>query len=85
MNPWKWGCEVTDSGHCLPARDREVALVADGLLSVAEAVRVSALSRSELYARMGDGSVRYVQYGRRRLVARRSLLAFLAARLAGTA
>lgn len=61
--------------------DEDLALVADGLLSVQEACAFSRLSRSEVYARMGDGRIKFLKVGKRRLVVRRSLLEFLAGHL----
>ena len=42
-----------------------LALAADGMVSVAEAVKLSGLSRAELYARMGRGELPFAKDGRR--------------------
>jgi hypothetical protein len=47
-------------------------------LTIHEAVRVSGLSRSELYRRLADGKVRAVKSGARTLVLMDSLRAHLA-------
>lgn len=56
-------------------------VLADGCLSVREAVKFSGLSRAELYLRMGDGRLAYVKHGVRRLIPKKSLVELLAANL----
>lgn len=59
------------------------ALVADGLLSVAEASALLSVSRSFLYAAMGRGELAYCRLGRTRRIPRRALIEFAASRLSG--
>ena len=54
------------------------ALVADGCLSIPDAVAFSGLSRSRLYEHIRAGDFPTVKDGRRRLVPRRALIQFLA-------
>ena len=54
------------------------ALLADGCLSIADAVAFSGLSRSRLYEHIRAGDFPTVKDGRRRLVPRRALIRFLA-------
>ena len=56
-------------------------VLADGVMSVAEAVQFSGLSRSELYNRMSDGTLPFVKHGVRRLIPRKALVGLLAAGL----
>ncbi len=53
-------------------------LLADGCLSIAEAVEFSRISRSRLYECIATGDLLTVKNGRRRLVPRRALIRFLA-------
>ena len=53
-------------------------LLADGCLSIPEAVAFSRLSRSQLYVHIRAGDFPTVKNGRRRLVPRRALIRFLA-------
>jgi len=64
-----------------PADASEV--LADGCMSIAEAVRFSGLSRSTLYAAMDHGELVFVKVGRRRLLPRQSLVQWLARGLKG--
>lgn len=59
------------------------AVVAEGVMSVAEAVAFSRLSKAELYKAMAAGRLTFVKYGRRRLVPRKALVDLLAAGLSG--
>ena len=59
--------------------------LADGVLSVVEACELARVSRSQLYRYLGSGELPSLHLGRRRLIPRRSLLAFLASRLEGAA
>jgi excisionase family DNA binding protein len=61
----------------------EVATLADGCFSIAEAARFSGLSRSTLYEAMESGLLPFVKIGRRRLVPRRALVEWLASGLRG--
>lgn len=53
----------------------------DGMLGIKEAMEFSRLSRSELYAAMAKMELRFYRYGRRRLFARKDLVAWLSAKL----
>ncbi len=53
-------------------------VLADGAVTVTEAVRFSGLSRATLYATMSEGGLAYIKRGRRRLIPRRALVAWLA-------
>ncbi len=64
-----------------PASSAE--LVADGLLSVAEACRLLSISRSFLYAQMDAGELPYCRLGRSRRIPRRALLDYAARHLQG--
>ena len=55
----------------------EAEPVVDGAMSVAEAVRFSGLSRSELYKLMTAGRLTYTKVGRRRLIPRKALVGLL--------
>ena len=55
-----------------------IELLGDGAIAVAEAVRFSGLSRATLYSAMSDGDLAYIKRGRRRLIPRRALVAWLA-------
>jgi len=50
----------------------------DGALTVQGAVHWTGASRSELYRAMGAGEVAWTMKGRRRLIAKRSLVRWLA-------
>lgn len=58
-------------------------LVADGLLTVAGACRLLAVSRSFLYQRMDAGDLPFCRFGRCRRIPRRALIAFAARHLCG--
>jgi excisionase family DNA binding protein len=49
-------------------------LIADGLLTVQEALDFTKLGRTDLYARMNSGELRSVKIGRRRLIPKRALI-----------
>ncbi len=55
--------------------------LADGMMSVAQAMEFTQLSKAELYAAMAKGALKFHNYGRRRLIAKRELLAWLRAAL----
>jgi hypothetical protein len=59
-------------------------LAADGMVSVADAIKLSGLSRAELYARMGRGELAYAKDGRRRLIPRKALTEMAAKALVAT-
>lgn len=64
----------------MPREGREMAktdVVADGMLTVEEAAGFSKLSRAELYRRMSAGDLKYVKFGKRRLIPRRALVELL--------
>ena len=56
-------------------------LIADGLLTVQEALDFTKLGRTDLYARMNRGELRSVKIGRRRLIPRRTLIDLLSCNL----
>ena len=62
------------------AEERE-QIMSEGCISVADAVRYAGISRTALYAAMGDGEIPYVKVGSRRLVPKQALEAFLMRRL----
>ena len=53
----------------------------DGMMAVKNAVEFTRLSRAELYAAMARGELKYHQYGRRRLIAKKDLVAWLESKL----
>lgn len=57
------------------------AQVADGCMTLEEATAFAGISRAALYRLMASGQLVYVQSGRRRLITRQSLRAWLAARV----
>jgi excisionase family DNA binding protein len=57
--------------------------VADGLLTIVDAARLLAVSRSYLYQVMDRGELPHVKLGRARRIPRRALLEFAASRLRG--
>jgi len=59
-------------------------LLADGLMTIPEAVEFSGLSRSSLYVAMDRGEVPSVRRMGRRLIPRRGMVKFLAAGLIGS-
>lgn len=65
-------------------RPAPTELVADGAMSVAEAVRFTGLSRSVLYESMTAGELVYLKHGARRLIPRAALVTFLARGLVAT-
>jgi excisionase family DNA binding protein len=58
-------------------------LVADGLLTVAEATSFLSVSRSTLYGLMDQGRLAWVKIGRARRVPKRALVALASANLRG--
>lgn len=56
-------------------------MLADGTLTIGDAVRFSGIGRTALYRLMGAGRLPYAQQGRRRLVPRKALVELLAAGL----
>lgn len=52
-----------------------------GMESIRSAMAFSRLSRTELYAMMGDGRLPFVKHGRRRLIPRAALIRALEAGL----
>jgi excisionase family DNA binding protein len=58
--------------------ETETTRISPLALTIPEAVRVSGLSRSELYRRLADGKVRAVKSGARTLILMESLRAHLA-------
>ena len=65
----------------LPDPDQRAAaldLLADGVMSIAGAVRFAGVSRTTLYGAMDAGHLAFVKRGRRRLIPRRALVAWLA-------
>lgn len=55
----------------------EIDLLAEGTVSVTEAVRFSGVPRSSLYEQMNRGELPYTKVGKRRLIPRRALVEFL--------
>lgn len=62
--------------------DRD-ALVADGLMTVAQASEFLSVARSTLYLAMERGELPYVKLGRARRLPRRAVIEFAAANLHG--
>ena len=62
----------------LPRIDAALAAFADGALTVAAAVEFSGLARTHLYEAMGRGELETRKCGKRRLISRESLRAYLA-------
>lgn len=60
-------------------------LLADGMFRVNDAVEFAHLGRSFLYGAMDRGELAYVKCGRRRLIPKRALVAYLARGLTGRA
>lgn len=58
--------------------DRREFLVADGLLSVADAERFSGLKKSKLYALMSSGELPYCKIGAARRIPKRALIKLMA-------
>ena len=63
------------------SKDLDFELLADGAVGVAEAVQFAGVSRATLYDAMAEGQLAYLKRGRRRLIPRRALVAWLAAGL----
>lgn len=64
-----------------PSADLEV--VADGLLTIEDAMQFLAVSRATVYAIMDAGHLAYVKVGRCRRIPRKALVAYAAANVAG--
>jgi hypothetical protein len=60
-----------------PAPEKHDETWRDGALSIADAKAFSSLSRSELYRQMDRGLLAWSKLGRRRVIARRSLVELL--------
>jgi len=60
-------------------------IIEDGLLTVEQACRLLAVSRSFLYSRMDAGAIPFCRLGRARRIPRRSLIDYAASRLNGGA
>lgn len=58
-------------------------LLAQGALSIGDAAKFSALSRSELYQLMTSGALVFVKHGKRRLIPKKALIKLLAEGLRG--
>jgi len=58
-------------------------LLADGAVSIDEAVKWSGYGRTRIYDLMGEGRLPYVRAGRRRLIPRAALRRLLAEGLVG--
>lgn len=64
-----------------PTLARRLDLASDGALSVKAAAAFSGIGRTELYRLMGEGRLAFARHGAKRLVFRKSLLEYLAARV----
>lgn len=62
-------------------RDEATELLADGLITVGEAVKFSGLGKTTIYSLMDAGRLAYVRVGRARRIPRRELIRFLAGQL----
>lgn len=58
-------------------------VLSEGAMQVDEAVRWSGLGRTVLYAAMAAGHVPYIKHGKRRLIPKAGLRAYLARHMAG--
>jgi excisionase family DNA binding protein len=65
------------------ARGVQPDVLADGLLTVADAAKFLAVGRSTVYAAMETGQLPYCKLGRARRIPKRALLAFVQANLTG--
>lgn len=73
-----WGKAITAAGRQLWHDNRLMRLLAGRLAySVEEAARITGLSRDLLYNQMRQGKLAYLKVGRRRLITRQDLEAFL--------
>lgn len=63
--------------------DGKLALVAEGLVTVAEASRFLGLGRTSIYALMEQGGLPYVKCGRARRIPKRALTEYAARNLRG--
>jgi excisionase family DNA binding protein len=60
-----------------PSAETAEDLLRDGVLSVSEATAFTRLSKSVLYQLMAAHELEFVRAGRRRLIPRRALIAYL--------
>jgi excisionase family DNA binding protein len=58
-------------------------VLADGMMSVAEAMAFTRLGRTEIYKRMTDGSLPFARIGKRRLIPKRAVVELLRGGLVG--
>ncbi len=63
--------------------DDRVELVQDGLMTIAEAMAFSRLSRTTLYGLMETGRLSYTKLGRARRIPKRALVELAASNLRG--
>jgi excisionase family DNA binding protein len=63
--------------------DSETDVVADGVMSVADAMKFTGLGKTEVYKRIADGSLPFVRPGKRRLMPRKALVELLRSGLVG--
>jgi excisionase family DNA binding protein len=57
--------------------DDDLSVVAGGLLKIAEAANLAALSKSKIYLLLNDGTLPSVRVGRTRRIPRNALLRYL--------
>lgn len=67
----------------MPGKETGESLIDDGLITVADACKLLAVSRSHLYNVMDKGELIYVKIGKSRRLPRRALEAFMRANLHG--
>jgi len=72
---------VADVEQVKTQRDEATELLADGLITVAEAVKFSGLGKTTIYGLMEAGRLAYVRVGRARRIPKRELVRFLAGQL----
>jgi excisionase family DNA binding protein len=63
--------------------EKNVDLVAEGLMTVNEAAEFLGLSRSRVYGLMESGELRFAKIGKSRRIPRRAVTAFAASRMVG--
>lgn len=63
------------------AENPNMALTAEGFLTVTEAVQFSRIGRSELYELMKAGHLTFAHHGRRRVIPKRALRELMASRI----
>lgn len=68
----------------MDADDVRADLMADGSMSVRQASEFSGIPKSTLYEVMDAGRLAYAKAGRRRLIPRKALVAYLAAAVVST-